>query len=284
MKLINGKEKAALVYATLRERVQMLRNQGKRPGLATVLVGDDPASAVYVSSKIKKCEELGIASFHHRLPATATQAEIIETIQKLNADPAVSGILLQLPVPAGIDADACIETIDPRKDVDGLHPMNAGKLMAAKQWSDIERKNLLIPCTPRGCIELLKTIPISLEGAYAVVVGRSQLVGKPIAQLLMAHHATVTMAHSRTKNIDRVCAQADVLVAAIGKPRFIKAGFVKPGAVVIDVGINRTPQGMCGDVDFDAVKDIAGYITPVPGGVGAMTVAMLMYNTIQTVS
>lgn len=273
---------ASEIKGELRAAVEGLKKAGKTPGLATILVGQDEASKVYVASKIRACEELGIKSFHHLLPETSTAEEITALIRRLNVDAAVSGILLQLPLPkaSATQTDRCLEAISPEKDVDGLHPYNIGQLCLAKAWSEIVERRILVSCTPLGVIELLHRNGIPIAGRRVVVVGRSNLFGKPAAQLFLANDATVTTAHSRTKDLAGVCRQAEILVAAIGKPKFITKDFVAPGAVVIDVGINRTPEGLVGDVDFDAVKDITSYITPVPGGVGATTITMLMKNTV----
>ena len=253
--------------------VQAIVDRGERPpGLATILVGDDPASAIYVANKRKASAEIGIADFHQHLPADSSQADVAGLIEELNADPAVSGILLQLPVPDGLDDAALTATIAPEKDVDGLTPISAGRLLKGTPG--------LRPCTPAGVLELLDTYGVELEGAEAVVVGRSNLVGKPVSLLLQQRNATVTMCHSRTRDLPAVCRRGDVLVAAVGVARLIGAEYVKPGATVIDVGINRTDQGLAGDVDFEAVSELAGLITPVPGGVGPMTIAMLMRNTL----
>lgn len=245
---------------------------GVTPGLATVLVGDDPASAVYVANKRRACVAAGIADLHRHLPADVEQTQLVAHLQELNADPQVSGILLQLPVPAHLDATLLTGLIAPDKDVDGLTPISAGRLMQGAPG--------LRPCTPSGVIELLDRHEVPLEGAEAVVVGRSDLVGKPLIHLLLQRNATVTVCHSRTRDLAAVCARADVLVAAVGVPRLIGADAVKPGAAVIDVGINRTDDGLVGDVDFDAVREVAGLITPVPGGVGPMTIALLLSNTL----
>ena len=245
---------------------------GVTPGLATVLVGDDPASAVYVANKRRACVAAGIADLHRHLPADVEQTQLVAHLQELNADPQVSGILLQLPVPAHLDATLLTGLIAPDKDVDGLTPISAGRLMQGAPG--------LRPCTPSGVIELLDRHEVPLEGAEAVVVGRSALVGKPLIHLLLQRNATVTVCHSRTRDLAAVCARADVLVAAVGVPRLIGADAVKPGAAVIDVGINRTDDGLVGDVDFDAVREVAGLITPVPGGVGPMTIALLLSNTL----
>jgi methylenetetrahydrofolate dehydrogenase (NADP+)/methenyltetrahydrofolate cyclohydrolase len=244
-----------------------------KPGLATILVGDDPASHVYVRNKRKACEEVGITSFHHELEASVPQDELADLIRQLGDDDTVSGILLQLPVPGHIDADAMIELIDPLKDVDGLTTANAGRL--------VQNREGLVSCTPAGVMELLDSEGVELKGAEAVVLGRSQLVGRPLASLLLARDATVTMCHSRTRDLAEVCSRADVLVAAVGKPKLVTAEMVREGAVVIDVGINRTDAGLVGDVEFESAAQVAGAITPVPGGVGPMTIAMLLQNTLE---
>ena len=280
MKIIDGKTAAAEIRLELKKRVAELKGRGIVPGLATILVGEDPASEVYVSNKVKACGELGIKSFHHKLSAEASEGGIIALIEKLNADKSINGILLQLPLPKGLNAEKALETISPEKDVDGLHPRNIGLLCSVKTWDELVSRKLLMSCTPYGSILLLKKYGIEISGKTAVVVGRSNLAGKPVAMMLLANNATVTVAHSKTEDLAGVCRTADILVAAIGIPKMIKRDFIKPGAAVIDIGINRTKDGLCGDVDFEAVKDVAGYITPVPGGVGAMTITMLMNNTI----
>lgn len=280
--IIDGKAYADQIRAEVTAQVKERIAAGKpAPGLATVLVGDNPASHVYVRSKHKACEEAGIQSFGYELPATASQAEVEELVASLNKNPEVHGILVQLPLPSGLDEEAVLRTIDVEKDVDGFHPVNIGRL------AQKGREPVFIPCTPEGCMYLLeKTLP-TLEGANAVVLGRSNIVGMPVALLLVRANATVTICHSRTKNLPDVVRGADVLVTAIGKARMVRGDWVKPGAVVIDVGINRVddatrPRGyrLVGDVDFDEVKEVAGAITPVPGGVGLMTIAMLMRNTL----
>jgi methylenetetrahydrofolate dehydrogenase (NADP+) / methenyltetrahydrofolate cyclohydrolase len=279
--LIDGKALAARVRAEVADEVEgFVRRFGRPPGLATVLVGEDPASAVYVGGKQRACREVGIAARDERLPADATADRAAELLAELNGDPAVSGVLLQLPVPDHLDGPALTALIDPGKDVDGLTPVNAGLLSLGRPG--------LRPCTPLGVIELLAEACARLEGAEAVVVGRSNLFGKPMAQLLLAENATVTICHSRTSDLRATCARADVLIAAAGRPRLIERDFVKPGAIVVDVGMNRlTPEqagnasGLVGDVDFERVADVASAITPVPGGVGPMTVAMLLRNTLQ---
>lgn len=254
-----------------------MREAGRpAPGLATILVGADPGSAVYVANKRRASAEVGIADYHRHLPSQATQQEVATVIQEANRDPAVSGILLQLPVPEGLDGPALTALIAPEKDVDGLTPISQGRLLQGAPG--------LRPCTPRGVLELLDVHDVELEGAEAVVVGRSQLVGKPVSLLLLERHATVTMCHSRTRSLAKVCARADVLIAAVGVPGLIGAEYVKPGAAVIDVGINRTEEGLRGDVDFEAVAPKAGLLTPVPGGVGPMTIAMLLQNTLTAAS
>ncbi len=281
--LIDGKEIAARVRASLQSEIKELAAQGKTPGLAVVLVGDDPASQVYVGSKVKACAELGIYSQKWALPAETTQDELVELIHKLNADDRIHGILVQSPPPAHIDEEAVILNIDPRKDVDGFHPANVARLV-------LEDEEGFVPCTPLGCMELLKAYGIETAGKHAVVIGRSMIVGKPMANLLVAKNAnaTVTIAHSRTKDLPALCRTADIIVAAVGRPEMVKADYVKDGAVVLDVGINRiadetSPRGyrIVGDVDYENVKGKCSYITPVPGGVGPMTIAMLMANTVK---
>ena len=271
--VIDGRAVAAGVRERVAAEVAELRAVGVRPGLATVLVGEDPASQVYVRMKRKACEEVGIASVHHDLPADTPQSELGALLESLNADPAVSGILLQLPLPAQIDADEMTGTIAAEKDVDGLTPFSAGLLVHGREG--------LVPCTPAGVMELLAHAEVELEGARAVVIGRSQLVGRPLAQLLLAANATVTQCHSRTRDLAAVCREADVLVSAVGRPATVTADMVREGAVVIDVGMNRTENGLVGDVDFAAVRAKARAITPVPGGVGPMTIAMLLSNTVR---
>jgi methylenetetrahydrofolate dehydrogenase (NADP+)/methenyltetrahydrofolate cyclohydrolase len=273
--IIDGKAVAADVRARVAAEVEeLVAAHGVRPGLATVLVGDDPASHVYVRNKRRSSEEVGIASIHHELPAETPQEELAELITTLNEDDAVSGILLQLPVPPQIDGDAMTALVDPLKDVDGLTPVNAGLLMQGGDG--------LVPCTPRGVMELLRVAGAELRGARAVVVGRSKLVGKPLAALLLAADCTVIHCHSRTRDLAAECRGADILIAAAGQPKLINGDMVREGAIVIDVGTNRGDDGkLVGDVDFDAVKEIAGAITPVPGGVGPMTIAMLLSNTVE---
>jgi methylenetetrahydrofolate dehydrogenase (NADP+) / methenyltetrahydrofolate cyclohydrolase len=271
--IIDGREVGARVRADVaREVAELTESTGQAPGLATILIGDDPASAIYVANKRKACAEAGIADHHRHLDAGVSQEDVAGLIAELNAAPEVSGILLQLPVPGDLDGAALTGLISPEKDVDGLTPISAGRLAQGIPG--------LRPCTPVGIIELLDSYQVPLEGAEAVVVGRSDLVGKPVAALLLQRNATVTMCHSRTRNLPSVCARGDVLVAAVGLPRLITAEHVKPGAAVIDVGTNRTPDGLRGDVDFDDVVPKAGLITPVPGGVGPTTIAMLLRNTV----
>jgi methylenetetrahydrofolate dehydrogenase (NADP+) / methenyltetrahydrofolate cyclohydrolase len=277
--LIDGKAVAAELRAALGLRVAAHIAAGKRaPGLAVVLVGDDPASQVYVGSKAKQTREIGMVSIEHRLPVETSQHDLLALIDRLNTDPAIDGILVQLPLPKQIDAEAVIEAIDPAKDVDGFHPINVGRLSSGGK--------AFVPCTPRGSMHLIRTVRRDLSGLHAVVVGRSNIVGKPMAQLLLAENCTVTIAHSRTRDLAAMCRQADILVAAVGRPKLLGAEHVKPGAIVIDVGINRIPSGekskLVGDVDFDAVLPIAGAVTPVPGGVGPMTIACLLENTLES--
>lgn len=269
--IIDGKQIAQDLRETIKSQVAPMPH---KPGLAVILVGDDPASHVYVKNKIKATLDVGMRSIEHRLPHTATAHDIETLIDTLNADKSVQGILLQLPLPAHIDSSPLIQRIAPEKDVDGLTVNNIGKLVAGIDG--------LVPCTPQGSLRLIKTIKTDLTGLNAVVIGRSLLFGKPMAQLLLAENCTVTTAHSKTKNLPEICAQADILVAAVGRAEMVKSSWVKPGAIVIDVGINRTDDGkLKGDVAFDEVKDVAGYISPVPGGVGPMTIACLLANTLK---
>ncbi len=269
--IIDGKAIAAKVLDDVAAQVSAME---RKPGLAVILVGEDPASKVYVGNKIKACEKTGIRSIEHKLPATSSANEIKSLIENLNADKDVDGILLQLPLPNGLDGDALVQTIAPEKDIDGLTILNAGKLVAGQDG--------LVPCTPQGSLILLKSVLPDLTGKHAVVIGRSLLFGKPMAQLLLAQNCTVTIAHSKTKDLASVVKTADIVVAAVGRPKLVKADWIKQGAIVIDVGINRLDTGkLCGDVDFDAVKQVASAITPVPGGVGPMTIACLMQNTLK---
>ena len=283
-KLIDGKAFAGDLRTRVREGVAVLVSKGvAKPGLATVLIGADPASEVYVRSKGKTAAEIGMASFDHRLPAETTEAELLELIGRLNADPAVSGILVQLPLPRHIDTTQILLAVDPAKDVDGFHPINVGRLGAIAAGAPLD---FPVPCTPLGCSMLLADALGTLAGKNAVVVGRSTLVGRPVAQLLLRADCTVTIAHSRTRDLAALCRTADILVVAIGRPEFVKGDWIKPRAAVIDVGINRVhvtdgKTKLVGDVAFAEAMKVAGHITPVPGGVGPMTVACLMYNTLQ---
>ncbi|HWH93155.1 MAG TPA: bifunctional methylenetetrahydrofolate dehydrogenase/methenyltetrahydrofolate cyclohydrolase FolD [Baekduia sp.] len=271
--IIDGKAIAARVRQEVARDVEAFTARtGRRPGLATVLVGDDPASAIYVANKRKSAGEAGITSFHHELAADASSEEVEALIEQLNDDDNVSGILCQLPVPDHLDGVHLTGLIDARKDVDGLTPLSAGYLALGREG--------LRPCTPAGVMVMLAEAGVELSGTRAVVVGRSNLFGKPMAQLLLGANATVTIAHSRTQDLPGVCREADVLIVAVGRDRMVKADWVKPGAVVIDVGMNRSDDGLHGDVDFEQVKDVAGTLTPVPGGVGPMTIAMLLRNTL----
>ncbi|MGN7438009.1 MAG: bifunctional methylenetetrahydrofolate dehydrogenase/methenyltetrahydrofolate cyclohydrolase FolD [Alcanivorax sp.] len=269
--IIDGKAVAADLKDSIAEKVAAM---DVKPGLAVILVGDDPASHVYVRNKIKACEKVGINSIERRLPQDTTNEEVEKTIQALNADASVHGILLQLPLPDQLDSDYLVQLIAAEKDVDGLNLRNVGALVAGLDG--------LVPCTPEGSLILIKSVIPDLTGLNAVVIGRSLLFGKPMAQLLLKENCTVTMAHSRTKNLEDICKQADILIAAVGREKMVKADWIKPGACVIDVGINRMENGkLCGDVDFEAAADVAGAITPVPGGVGPMTIACLLANTIK---
>jgi methylenetetrahydrofolate dehydrogenase (NADP+) / methenyltetrahydrofolate cyclohydrolase len=278
--LIDGKAQAAALRARVAGEVRRLAARDVVPGLAVVLVGADPASEVYVRNKGRQTVEAGMRSFDHTLAADVSEAEVLALVGRLNADPQVDGILVQLPLPAQIDAQKVIEAIDPGKDVDGFHPVNAGRLMTGVDG--------LVPCTPLGCLMLVHSVRPEIAGLEAVVVGRSNIVGKPVAQLLLAQSCTVTVAHSRTRDLPAVCRRADILVAAVGRPEMIRGEWVKPGATVIDVGINRVPNPgagegktrLVGDVAFNEAKEIAGAITPVPGGVGPMTIACLLRNTV----
>ena len=278
-RIIDGKAIAAELRARVAAEVQRLRAEhGLQPGLAVVLVGENPASAVYVRSKGKQTVEAGMKSFDHRLPESVSESELLALVEKLNADPAVHGILVQLPLPKQIDSQKVLNAIDPRKDVDGFHPVNAGRLATGLP--------ALTPCTPLGCVMLAKTVHASLEGLEAVIVGRSNIVGKPLIQLLLNENATVTVAHSKTRDLPAVCRRADVLFAAVGRPEMVRGDWVKPGATVIDVGINRvpTPDGkgrIVGDVAYAEAAEVAGAITPAPGGVGPMTIACLLVNTVR---
>jgi methylenetetrahydrofolate dehydrogenase (NADP+)/methenyltetrahydrofolate cyclohydrolase len=282
-RLLDGKLIAATVLDDCRAAATALLAGGITPGLAVVLVGEDPASQVYVASKVRTCAELGFFSRKIELPAATTQAELLAVVRRLNEDPAIHGILVQSPPPAHIDEEAVIRAIDPRKDVDGFHPENVAKLV-------LEDPSGFVPCTPAGCMKLLESAGLATQGAEAVVIGRSMIVGKPLALLLVSKHAnaTVTIAHSRSRDLPAICRRADLLIAAVGRPELVRAEWVKPGAVVIDVGINRVADPsrksgfrLTGDVAFEEVAPLCSAITPVPGGVGPMTIAMLMKNTLQ---
>lgn len=280
--IIDGKVVSEQVKTRVKTEVAELKAKyGITPGLATVLIGERPDSKAYVSSKQKSCEDLGMNSYGHHMPENISQADALKVVRELAADPMVHGILVQLPLPAHLDSEAILGAVPIEKDVDGFSPLNVGRL------SMKNRDPLFVPCTPLGCIVLMESVGTKIEGARAVVLGRSNIVGLPMAFLLLHRNATITICHSRTQNMPDIVRQADILVAAIGKPRFVKGDWVKPGATVIDVGINEIPDAtkksgkrLIGDVDFDAVKEVAGAITPVPGGVGPMTIAMLMQNTL----
>ena len=270
---IDGKAVSAKVKEQVAQEVAALQGQGVCPGLAVVIVGEDPASRIYVNNKKKACQATGIHSEEYALPASTTQEELLALVDTLNHKEDIHGILVQSPLPKGLDEGAVVEAIDPQKDVDAFHAYNVGKIMMGDYH--------FLPCTPAGIMELLQAYEIPVEGKRCVVIGRSNIVGKPMAMLLLHQNGTVTICHSRTKDLPEVTRQADILVSAVGKSRFVTAEMVKPGAVVIDVGMNRDENGkLCGDVDFAAVEPIAGYITPVPGGVGPMTIAMLLKNTV----
>ena len=271
---IEGKLLAAQVKERVAAGVKELKEKGIEPCLAVIMVGENPASQVYVKGKVKDCAECGIKSLEIHLPAETTQNELLQKLAELAGDAGVHGLLVQLPLPAHIDEKTVIEAIPPQKDVDGFTAVNVGRMMIGEEC--------LLPCTPAGCMEMIRSTGVSISGKNAVVIGRSNIVGKPAAMLLLRENATVTICHSRTESLKQVCANADILVAAVGRAGFVTGDMVKPGAVVIDVGINRNAQGkLCGDVDYDAAAEKAGYITPVPGGVGLMTRAMLMQNTLQ---
>lgn len=272
-KLIDGKAVSASVRAQVAQEVQELKAKGLHPGLAVVIVGDDPASRTYVNNKKKACAETGIYSEEYALPATTTQEELLSLVRSLNEKPEIHGILVQSPLPNGLDEEAVIEEINPQKDVDAFHPQNVGRIMIGNFH--------FLPCTPAGVIELIRSQGIEIAGKRCVVIGRSNIVGKPMAMLLLHNHGTVTICHSKTRDLAEICREADILVAAVGRPKFVTENMVKPGAVVIDVGMDRDENGkLCGDVDFANVEPKAGYITPVPGGVGPMTIAMLLRNTV----
>ena len=274
MVLIDGKKVSAEIRNRLAEQTKILKEKtGKEPGLATVLVGDDPASAVYVRNKNKTCRELGFQSFENQLSSDTTEEQLLNLIDDLNSNPNVHGILVQLPLPDQIDSEKILQAIDPKKDVDGFHPVNVGKLVVGNA--------LLTPCTPTGIIELLDNYGIEISGKHAVIIGRSNIVGKPVSMLLLQRNATITICHSRTKNLEEVTRRGDILIAAVGRPHFVTENMVSKSAVVIDVGINRVDGKLTGDVEFEPVSKKASYITPVPGGVGPMTIALLMENTLK---
>lgn len=270
--IIDGKKASSDIKAELKTEIAELKSRGIEPCLVVILVGEDPGSVVYVRNKEKACEEIGIRSIKYELPDTTSQEELLALVKKLNDDPSINGILVQSPLPKQISEYEVLLAIDPAKDVDGWHPFNVGQLMVGE--------SVFESCTPSGIIELLKRHNIEIAGSRAVVVGRSNIVGKPVALLLLHNNATVEICHSKTKDLAAETKRADILVAAIGKPKFITADMVKPGAAVIDVGMNRTEDGLRGDVDYENVKEVASAITPVPGGVGPMTIAMLMKNTV----
>ena len=270
--IIDGKAVSKLIRQELKQEAERMAAQGTRPGLAVIIVGEDPASQVYVRNKQKGCEECGFYSEMHSLPDNTPEAELLELIEQLNTKPEIHGILVQLPLPKHIDEGRVIEAIAPEKDVDAFSPVNVGRVVVGDY--------ILAPCTPAGVVELIDRSGMDIKGRHCVIIGRSNIVGKPLALLMLHRHATVTICHSRTQNLADITRQADILVAAVGKPRFVTADMIKPGATVIDVGVNRLPDGtLCGDVDYAAEK-VAGLITPVPGGVGPMTIAMLMKNTL----
>jgi methylenetetrahydrofolate dehydrogenase (NADP+)/methenyltetrahydrofolate cyclohydrolase len=276
--VIDGKAIAEDLRRRVQAAVERLKSDhGITPGLAVVLVGDNPASRVYVANKARHTVDVGMKSFEHRLPATTSEAELLALVNRLNADPQVDGILIQLPLPKQIGSEKVINSVNPDKDVDGFHVINAGRLATGQ--------DALVPCTPLGCVILAKSVLGKLDGLEAVVVGRSNIVGKPVAQLLLQENATVTIAHSRTRDLREVCRRADLLIAAVGKPRLVKGDWLKPGATVIDVGINRIEENgkgrIVGDCDYDDCARVAGHITPVPGGVGPMTIACLLANTVK---
>ena len=274
--IIDGKALAQAIRESIAEEVRLLeKDTGVKPGLAAVLVGDDPASAVYVRNKKIACEKAGLYPQEHRLPSSTTQETLLQLIHQLNADTRIHGILVQLPLPPGMDSQAILQAVSPEKDVDGFHPVNVGRLVTGDP--------VFIPCTPKGVIQMIESTGQDIAGKRAVVIGRSNIVGKPVAMLLLHRHATVTICHSRTKDLPAVVREADIVIAAIGKPLFVTSEMVKPGAIVIDVGINRLADGkLVGDVDYDRVKERAGWLTPVPGGVGPMTIAMLLQNTVES--
>ena len=273
--IIDGKKISAEIKDELKQEVAAMKAEGKEIALAVIQVGEDPASSVYVRNKKKACEYIGITSVSYEIPEDSTQQELLDLVEKCNKDPKINGILVQLPLPPHMDEDAVIHAIDPKKDVDGFHPVSVGHMVIGNDG--------FLPCTPAGIIELLKRSGVEIGGKECVVVGRSNIVGKPMSMLLLRENGTVTVCHSRTRNLREVCSRADILVVAVGRPKFIDASYVKEGAVIIDVGIHRNENNkLCGDVDFDAVKEKTSAITPVPGGVGPMTIAMLMKNCVQS--
>ena len=273
-RIMDGKAVARSIREGLKEEVEGLKKKGIHPGLAVVLVGENPASMVYVKNKGEACRSAGIYSEEHKLPAETKEADLLGLINQLNKDPRIHGILVQLPLPAHINKDRILASVSPEKDVDGFHEINMGRLLIGQEG--------LVPCTPLGIMQLLEHYHIPVEGRFAVVVGRSNIVGKPVAMMLLQRNATVTICHTRTKNMGEVCRMADILIAAAGRPGMITADMIREGAVVIDVGINRLDTGkLAGDVDFESASKKAGWITPVPGGVGPMTIAMLLYNTVK---
>lgn len=272
---IDGKKISAEIKDELKQEVAAMKAEGKEIALAVIQVGEDPASSVYVRNKKKACEYIGIKSVSYEIPEDSTQQELLDLVEKCNKDPEINGILVQLPLPGHMNEDAVIHAIDPKKDVDGFHPVSVGNMVIGNDG--------FLPCTPAGIIELLKRSGVQISGKECVVVGRSNIVGKPMSMLLLRENGTVTVCHSRTRNLREVCSRADILVVAVGKPKFIDSSYVKQGAVIIDVGIHRNEHNkLCGDVDFDAVKEKTSAITPVPGGVGPMTIAMLMKNCVQS--
>ena len=273
--IIDGKKISAEIKDELKQEVAAMKAEGKEIALAVIQVGEDPASSVYVRNKKKACEYIGITSVSYEIPEDSTQQELLDLVEKCNKDPKINGILVQLPLPPHMDEDAVIHAIDPKKDVDGFHPVSVGNMVIGNDG--------FLPCTPAGIIELLKRSGVEIGGKECVVVGRSNIVGKPMSMLLLRENGTVTVCHSRTRNLREVCSRADILVVAVGRPKFIDASYVKEGAVIIDVGIHRNENNkLCGDVDFDAVKEKTSAITPVQGGVGPMTIAMLMKNCVQS--
>ena len=275
-KIIDGKALALSIRGDIgKEIARLVSKAGVRPGLAAILVGDDPASAVYVKNKKTACDKAGLYVDEHKLPAATTQSELLALIEKMNADPKIHGILVQLPLPNHIDTKVILEAVSPEKDADGFHPYNVGRL--------VEGNSTFVPCTPKGVMRMIESTDQKVEGKRAVVVGRSNIVGKPVALLLMHGHATVTICHSRTRDLPATCREAEIVVAAIGRAHFVTRGMIKEDAVVIDVGINRLDDGrLVGDVDFESAKEQAGWISPVPGGVGPMTIAMLLQNTLES--